>query len=375
MSLFTRHPRARWAAPVAAVAVVGAAAFAAANGSATADAGLPPRSAQELLVDVQRAQVKGLSGTVVQTANLGLPDLSAVAGPPGSSRGTTSLSSALTGTHTWRLWADGPTRSRLALVGSAGQSDVIRNGNQVWLWSSVDKSAVHYTLPDAKAKATPMVTPTDLPRTPEEAASRVLSRLDPTTELTTSGTASVAGRAAYELVVKPRDTASRVAEVRIAVDGTEHVPLRVQVRSTEVVEPAFEVGFTSVDFNVPDSRQFEFTPPQGTTVTEKGTLGEHGTSLDKPDAANPAPSGVPRPKVVGAGWTSVAVATLPPEAKASLGEQSTANVLKALPRTSGTWGSGYVLDGTLFSAVLTDDGRVAVGAVAPERLYAALAAS
>jgi hypothetical protein len=30
------------------------------------------------------------------------------------------------------------------------------------------------------------------------------------------------------------------------------------------------------------------------------------------------------------------------------------------------------LKGTLFSALLTDDGRVVVGAVAPEALYAAL---
>jgi hypothetical protein len=41
---------------------------------------------------------------------------------------------------------------------------------------------------------------------------------------------------------------------------------------------------------------------------------------------------------------------------------------------SGAWGSGRVLEGTLFSLVLTDDGRAALGAVAPEALYAALAA-
>ena len=49
-------------------------------------------------------------------------------------------------------------------------------------------------------------------------------------------------------------------------------------------------------------------------------------------------------------------------------------ILKALPTSSGTWGRGHVLEGTLFSLVLTDDGRVAVGAVAPDQLYRALAA-
>jgi hypothetical protein len=49
-------------------------------------------------------------------------------------------------------------------------------------------------------------------------------------------------------------------------------------------------------------------------------------------------------------------------------------MLSLLPKTSGAWGSGRLLSGTLFSAVITDDGRVAIGAVSPQRLYAALAA-
>ena len=49
-------------------------------------------------------------------------------------------------------------------------------------------------------------------------------------------------------------------------------------------------------------------------------------------------------------------------------------LLQALPRTSGSWGSGHVLSGTLFSAIVTDDGRIAIGAVTPETLGAALAA-
>jgi hypothetical protein len=49
-------------------------------------------------------------------------------------------------------------------------------------------------------------------------------------------------------------------------------------------------------------------------------------------------------------------------------------VLQALPRVSGAWGSGRLLNGTLFSVVLTDDGRMAVGAVPASQLYAALLA-
>jgi hypothetical protein len=54
-------------------------------------------------------------------------------------------------------------------------------------------------------------------------------------------------------------------------------------------------------------------------------------------------------------------------------DPTVARLLARLPKVGGTWGSGRLLRGTLFSAVLTDDGRLAVGAVRPEALYAALA--
>jgi hypothetical protein len=46
-----------------------------------------------------------------------------------------------------------------------------------------------------------------------------------------------------------------------------------------------------------------------------------------------------------------------------------------LPEVHGSWGSGRLLEGTLFTAVLTNDGRLAIGAVGPQQVYAALAAS
>ena len=46
--------------------------------------------------------------------------------------------------------------------------------------------------------------------------------------------------------------------------------------------------------------------------------------------------------------------------------------LAQLPKVSGSWGSGRLLAGTAFSVVITDDGRVAAGAVGPDLLYDAL---
>jgi len=371
MTFFAEHPRTRWAVPAVAVAVIGATTFVTTR-TASADAGLPPRSAVQLLADVSQARLESLSGTVVQTADLGLPQIPGIAGAPGGG-GDTSLTTAVSGTHTWRVWLAGKAQQRLALVGSLGESDVIHNGTDLWLWSSRDKTAVHHTLSADEQKPAPAPgTATDLPKTPQEAADKALAAMSPTTEVTTSGTAVVAGREAYDLVLKPKDATTRIASVRVAIDSEKHIPLRVQVYSTKMANPAFEVGFTAVDFATPDARQFAFTPPAGTTVTESGAV-----SGPKPAGASPspAPEAPAKPKVVGTGWSSVVVATLPQQdAQAADQQGQLAGILRAIPKVSGAWGSGRVVDGTLFSAVLTDDGRVAVGAVSPDQLYAALAA-
>ena len=376
MSFFADHRTSRWAVPAAAVVLIAGSTLVASR-TASADSGLPSRSAAQLLADVRGSVGQSLSGTVVQTANLGLPQIPGLtgqgSGSPAVTAGGASLTSIISGTHTWRVWAGGPTQSRVALVSGAGESDVIRNGSDGWVWSSAEKSAVHHTLTakDAPAGA-PSASATDLPKTPEEAATKALAAIDPSTAVTTAGTAVVAGRQAYELVLDPRTDATRVAQVRIAVDAEKHVPLRVQVYSTTLPNPAVEVGFTAVDFAAPDGRQFAFNPPAGTTVTESGALkgGRQATAT-----AAPAARAARAPKVVGSGWSSVVVAAVPQQdAQASREQRQLAGILAAIPKESGAWGSGCVVDGTLFSAVLTDDGRVAVGAVATEQLYAALTA-
>ena len=46
--------------------------------------------------------------------------------------------------------------------------------------------------------------------------------------------------------------------------------------------------------------------------------------------------------------------------------------LSKLQPVQGSWGSGRLLAGTAFSAVWTDDGRLAVGPVRPDVIYQAL---
>ncbi|MCW2867339.1 MAG: Outer rane lipoproteinsorting protein [Marmoricola sp.] len=382
-----RRPLLRWLVPAGvAVALAGGGS---AVGLIQASAGerLAPRTAQQLLVDVQKAEVPGLSGTVVQDAELGLPSLPGLGGGGGSS----DLSSLVSGSHTLRVWSAGSQKSRVSLMGSLGESDVVRDGRTVWVWSSKAKTATRYTLP---AHQTSSRTPADTTVTPQQAAQSALKALTPSTKVATDGTATVAGRRAYELVLTPRQGGSLVGSVRIAVDGATHVPLRVQVFARGAGDPAFQVGFTSFDPTAPAASVFAFNPPPGTKVTTKAPGAHESARKPRGEART---SAADKPVVSGTGWATVVVAKVPAQAVAGMlsgagsGDATSggtssdgsakadgagsglAGVLAALPQVSGDWGSGRVLRGTLFTAVLRNDGRIAVGAVPPETLYAALA--
>lgn len=305
-----------------------------------------------------------LSGTVESHTDLGLPAL------PSSMGGADELTALLTGTHTLRVWTDGEGRSRVAVLGRGRETDVYVDPDGMWLWSSSDLEATRIAAPD---KTYDKPSPTALASaalTPADAAEHVLAAVDDTTDVTTTGAAEVAGRPVYELVLTPHDAQTLVARATIAIDAETHIPLRVQVFSTRLADPAVDVGFTSVDFGTPDASTLTFTPPPGITVTD--------TTLDHPSGEMTHPQ-MAEPTVLGTGWSRVVVATLPPQANLANAPDDemadAAALLDLLTPVSGSWGSGRALDGTLFSVVLTDDGRVAVGAVDTGTLTAALAAS
>src|SRR5262245_23100609 len=260
MSVLMSRPVLRWIVPAfATVAVLGGGAAIGAI-TAAADPSLPPRSPAQLLVDLQTAGLDSLSGTIVTRANLGLPALPGLTGPEGS-----NLANLLTGTHTVRVWYSGPDKARVALLDTLGETDVIANGTDLWTWSSQANEATHRTISGKGVPAHPRDVVPSGALTPQQIADMALAAINPTTEVTARGTASIAGRDAYELVLAPRDPTSLIGSVRLAVDAQTHVPLRVQVFANSATTPAIEVAFTSVSFARPDPAEFTFNPPPGTT--------------------------------------------------------------------------------------------------------------
>ena len=264
--------RARWAVPAGALVITGGVLAGSLISVAQAAPGLPARTPAQLLAEVADATPPPLTGTVVETASFGLPALPATGNP-------TSLSSLLTGSHTIRVWYASPGHFRLAAPQSLSESDVIRNGRTAWLWQSTLNKVTKFTLPAHSAQAVPKQ-----PLTPQQAAQQVLAAVGPTTTVSVDSNVTVAGQAAYALVLAPKDARSLIGQVQIDVDGRNSVPLRLQVFARGSSSPAFQVGYTDIHFVTPAPADLSFTPPPGATVSQVNLAGGGGKATNHADA-------------------------------------------------------------------------------------------
>jgi len=371
MSPTRRASRRRVLTATAAIGVpvlVGAAIFVPMAASGAVD--LPDKTPAELIEFAAASEVDALSGTIEQTSDLGLPDLGALTGAMGGSDSGDApaaadiddLISLVTGSHTAKVYLDGEN-ARVQILDRLGERNVYVHGdaNEVWYVDSETQTATQLTLPsDADLEQSTPEAP-DAVTTPDQMLDEALAGLDESTEVTVGTDGSVAGRDVYELVLTPRSDDTLVGEVRFAIDGENGTALAASVTPRGASEPAFQTGFTQVDFAAPDPAVFAFTPGDGVTVTQQDVPlpTEHGSA--QTDAAAPV--------VFGEGWS--AVIEMPNSSRADAFAGLDAEQLALVDSVTTAVDGGRVLQTALVSVLITDDGRVLAGAVPAERLVEA----
>ena len=243
--------RGRWAVPGGAIVVAAGVIAAVQIPAAQASPDLPGKTPAQLLASVaSEHSVPPMTGTVVETASLGLPQLP-------QTGNQSSLTSLLTGSHTVKVYYQDASHFRLAVPQAQAETDVIADGTKLWLWQSASDSVTEFT---GKAAQADKQVPAAEALTPQQAASQVLAAVGSTTLVSVQANVMVAGEPAYQLVLAPKDSRSLVGRVVIAVDGKYGVPLRVQLFAKGASSPAFQVGYTDVQFVAPSAANFTFTP-------------------------------------------------------------------------------------------------------------------
>ncbi|MFD0419078.1 outer membrane lipoprotein carrier protein LolA [Streptomyces sp. NPDC127108] len=397
-----RRKAVRYVVPLA-VAGVAAATIGLVPALATSgDPDLPDITAQELIEKIAASDTEQLSGTVKISTDLGLPSFgSGMTGgfAPGAGGGggddeggksaadpSAKLMELASGTHTLRIAADGPDKQKLSVLDDAAEYSLIHNGDDVWAYDSASNEAYHSKDGGAHAdkngkggKGDRKDLPKELPATPKEFAEQALKAAEKSsTSVKVDGSAQVAGRDAYRLVLKPKDSGSTVGQITIAVDEKTGTPLKFTLSPAGGGSAVVDAGFTKVDFGKPSAATFDFKPPKGTKVTEEGDAakkpGHPGGDLG--DFKGEGPEGL---NVIGDGWTSIAELKMPggqglPTSAAGSDEvpQEAAKFLDSLgDKVNGDFGSGTVFKTRLINALVTDDGKVYVGAVTKDALVKA----
>ncbi|WP_405673274.1 DUF2092 domain-containing protein [Streptomyces canus] len=381
-----RRKAARYVVPAT---VVGIAAATIGLVPALADSGdpdLPKISAQELIEKIAASDVQQLSGTVKITTDLGLPDLGGLenslgsaAGPSGSGDGSsadpsTKLTELASGTHTLRVAADGENRQKVSLLENAAEYSLIHNGKDVWGYDSKSNSVFHTTASESDGKQKE-----ELPATPKDLAEEALKAADKTTSVTVGGSAQVAGRDAYRLVIKPKDDGSTVGQITVAVDAKTGLPLKFTLTPASGGSAVVDAGFTQVSFAKPAASTFDFTPPKGAKVEEGDAAkapehSERSEGFGKGSAHEPGKGGPEGLNVIGDGWDSIATFDTGGQGVPSGSDVGgdVGGFLDSLgDKVSGTFGEGTVFKTRLINALITDDGKVYVGAVTKDALVKA----
>ncbi|WP_031166936.1 LolA family protein [Streptomyces durhamensis] len=373
-----RRKAARYAVPVAVVGVAAATIGLVPALAASGDPDLPRITAQQLIEKIAKSDVQQLSGTVRISTDLGLPDLGGLGGnlASGAAKGSgdgssadpqSQLTSLVSGAHTLRVATDGPEKQKLSLLESGSEYSLIHNGKDVWGYDSKSNEVYHSTSADAGKdhRAEP-------PATPKDFADEALKSVDDTTSVTVDGTEQVAGRDAYKLLIKPRQSGTTVGAISIAVDAKTGMPLKFTLTPRSGGAAVLNVGFTQVSFAPPAASAFTFTPPKGAKVTEEKKQG--------PAARQHAPKpgefgkGLNGADVLGKGWTSVAV--FDTGAKGGLPSGSKGGDMGGFlgslgEKVSGKFGKGTVFSTRLVNVLIADNGKAYAGAVTKDALVKA----
>lgn len=339
-----------FAAAGTAAGVIGLVVLATPAGAGEAPPALPPVSAEALVESVLNTDaIPALAGSVAIENNLGLP----IPGIPKSDGDDI------------QVWSDGTGKGRLAVSGGRSETTIVDDGSTVWVWDSSERSVTKVPHQEGVAEKPLEGKFAD----PAAAAKELVTAMQQDSTVSVDGTARVADRPVYQLVLAPKPTErTLLREIRVSVDSELRIPLQLEVLANGQSDPAVKVGFTEFSSGAQDPKLFQFTPPAGATVSEQDVPERvGGKSVDDWLAQADL-------KTVGRGWDIVATGKVPGDALAaaeSMSGESGQDPFALLgtfgKEVHGDFGTGYVISTSVGTALITEDGKVAIGAV-PEQV-------
>lgn len=370
---------------------------------------LPDLTPQQVML-LMEGDIQGFSGTIVKTSELGLPPLQMSSMmnedmikemeeklPEGfedfvpsliEQNAITQAVELIAGTHKIRVYASNEG-ARVQVLDTMSQRDVVINKDEFWFYDSrkataitgaiapVNQAELEAAKTEAESKLQEYAAQIQLDiSNPEAVANYLMEQIGESTSVSVGKDHRVAGRTAYQLIAQPNANNSLIESVIVSVDSETGMALDVKVYSKEQEAPAFEVGFESISFEVPNASMFSFTPPAGTIIETLEVPAELEAELEKlkaeadlSDLTEEQKASLkaeieakygeaPSAELIGEGWESVMyLSAIPSQVPMELLE----NELFADLMT--TVAGGKVFSTPVMNVLITDSGEVYAGAV------------
>jgi outer membrane lipoprotein-sorting protein len=370
---------------------------------------LPDRSADELMVLMESGtQVSSFTGIVVTESNLGLPALefSSMVDEASVERlqermpeemadfvpqvieqnSLTDALELLAGDQRARvvMSEDGV---RVQIMDAINERVFVANRESFWAYDYREATAVTGNFPDANEQqeiqdriktqwtnaAEQLQTSLTLDiSSPQAVAEYVLEKTSDSTSYQVGSDKRIAGRDAYSLIVAPRSDASLIDRIVLHIDAETGMVLQSAVFSTEQDEAAFRIGFESLSYKTPQTSEFSFTPPPGTTITTlpdtsdalRTTAGR--ADMDELTTSERTPLPAERPQFLGEEWNSVLFVPATDEYEQMLTLLDSQFLEGLVQEIDG----GKVFSTPVANAFMADNGDIYIGAVTVETLLA-----
>lgn len=321
----------------------------------------PSRTVAQLLDEVRGSDSVAFSGYAESRGTLNLPDVSTLG---------TSVINLLSDRSRMRVWQAGANHFRVDRLTTGAELDVYVSGPSSLTWDSDQRSVLR----QVSEPQLPLPGPPDV--LPHALGRRLLQALPANgAGVRIVGHDRIAGRATTELRWEPHDPRSLIGDVRLWVDPTNGLPMRVELRPVGSDRIAFETSFLDLKLGLPAPELLRFDVAGTPRADVQDTLAPSEQDLRPPFQLPRSLAGLPqrsgsRPFIAtyGTGAALVAVTALDnatadsiraqidtpgrPPLKASFGEGTlvAAPMLRALIFSSAD--RGYVLAGTVPLEVL-----------------------
>jgi outer membrane lipoprotein-sorting protein len=178
---------------------------------------------------------------------------------------TGAAGSALLTGATGRLWATNDGRGRLELQSSAGDVQIVWNGDRVTAYDATSNTVYSFTLPKQSSptsgadKGTP-------PQLSE--ITKLLADLSKQATVSDAQPDNVGNQPAYTVTVSPKHDGGLLGSAQLAFDAARGVPLRIAIYAQGSSTPALALEATNISYGAIAASDVNVSPPAGAKVVD-----------------------------------------------------------------------------------------------------------